>query len=85
MNQTSFYNIQRTLVVPVINKHFSDNIAQAREESRGKYEAILGDGRFDSPGKCAISIVLIPVYPPLLKRLLPVQRSKPLKGKALLR
>ena len=53
MNQTSFYNIQRTLVVPVINKHFSDNIAQAREESRGKDEAILGDGRFDSPGKCA--------------------------------
>lgn len=53
VNPTSFYNIQRTLVVPVINKHFNENIVQAREESKGKDKAILGDGRFDSPGKCA--------------------------------
>ena len=53
INQTTYYNIQRNLILPSINDHYETNIAQARIESTSENNAILGDGRFDSPGKSA--------------------------------
>ncbi len=53
MSHTTFYNIQRNLVIPVINEHFSNEMEKARNESRRVNNAVIGDGRFDSPGKSA--------------------------------
>ncbi|XP_057291883.1 uncharacterized protein LOC130614472 [Hydractinia symbiolongicarpus] len=53
INHTTFYSIQRTLVIPTVNKQFQECIKEARLESNGTDNAILGDGRFDSPGKSA--------------------------------
>ena len=55
VNPTTFYNIQRTLVIPCINIKFDHCIKSAREETKAtaSEHVILGDGRFDSPGKSA--------------------------------
>ena len=53
INPNTFYQIQRSLVIPTINKQFQENIEAAREESKRDIQVILGDGRFDSPGKSA--------------------------------
>ncbi|XP_057297107.1 uncharacterized protein LOC130626005 [Hydractinia symbiolongicarpus] len=53
VNQRTYYDVQRSLIIPTVNDHFVKNIASAREDSRGENEACLGDGRFDSPGKSA--------------------------------
>ena len=53
VNESSFYKIQRNLVAPSISKTCNESIASAWEESRQKDSVIIGDGRFDSPGKCA--------------------------------
>lgn len=53
VNESTFYKIQRNLVIPSINKIYDASIAAAREESGKKDSVIIGDGRFDSPGKCA--------------------------------
>ena len=53
MNANTFYQIQRNLVIPSVNKVYNKSIAAAREEVRDKDTVIIGDGRFDSPGKCA--------------------------------
>lgn len=50
---TTFYGIQRSLVVPTINRQFKENIEQARAESKQYEGVLLGDCRFDSPGKSA--------------------------------
>ena len=53
VNQTTYYNIQRNLVIPTVNEHYQANIVQARLESKSDQNVILGDGRFDSSGKTA--------------------------------
>lgn len=53
INPTTFYNIQRTLILPTINQQFKECIDTARQESKNIDKVILGDGRFDSPGKSA--------------------------------
>lgn len=53
MNENTFYKIQRNLVIPSINKLYYKSISTAREEARHSDDVIIGDGRFDSPGKCA--------------------------------
>ena len=53
MNANTFYGIQRTLLLPTINRQFQENIDQARAESKEYEGVLLGDGRFDSPGKAA--------------------------------
>ena len=40
-------------MVPTINRQFKENIEQARIESKEHQGVLLGDGRFDSPGKSA--------------------------------
>ena len=52
-NPTTYYDIQRSLVLPTINDHYQENIQLARNESRNIDTVVLGDGRFDSPGKSA--------------------------------
>lgn len=53
VNECTFYKVQRNLVVPSINKLYKASISTSREETRNKDDVIIGDGRFDSPGKCA--------------------------------
>ena len=53
VNSNTFYNIQRTLIIPSINNQFNKNTETARAEAKTADHVILGDGRFDSPGKTA--------------------------------
>lgn len=56
VNSNTFYNIQRTLVIPAVKEKFDICIKVAREEAKlsgADSKVILGDGRFDSPGKSA--------------------------------
>ena len=53
INSNTFYKIQRTLVIPAIHSLYDSCIETAREEARNKDKVVLGDGRFDSPGKSA--------------------------------
>ena len=34
VNSNTFYNVQRTLIVPTINKQFDENIKLARDEAK---------------------------------------------------
>ena len=52
-NHDTFYSIQRTLILPAINEHYEQNIKESHAQISGVDEVILGDGRFDSPGKLA--------------------------------
>ena len=53
LNPNTFYKIQRTLIIPTISEHYEKVIKASRHESKGVDPVILGDGRFDSPGKSA--------------------------------
>ena len=53
VNNSTFYQIQRNLIIPAINKLYDENIRQARAEIREPNCRVIGDGRFDSPGKSA--------------------------------
>eukprot|EP00111_Clytia_hemisphaerica_P000057 TCONS_00000137-protein len=54
VNANTFYKIQRVLVIPSVNQVFKQNIEEARAEIKTKADLeIVGDGRFDSPGKSA--------------------------------
>ena len=39
--------------MPTIHEHYPINIEQARKEAQDTNKVVLGDARFDSPGKCA--------------------------------
>jgi len=41
INQNTFYQIQRTLVLPTINSHFKENIEEARKESIEQKKLII--------------------------------------------
>ena len=48
VNPTTYYNIQRTLVIPSINRKFDECIKAAREEIKtSATQVILGDGKFE--------------------------------------
>lgn len=53
VNSNTYYNIQRTLIIPSINEIFNAHMRTARDEARSGPQVVLGDGRFDSPGKSA--------------------------------
>ena len=53
LNQTTYYKIQRSPVVPTIHEHYAINIEQARKEVQDTNKIVLVDSHFDSPGKYA--------------------------------
>ena len=52
INRNSFFQVQRNLVVPAINHVYRDEIDEAQREVKEE-GSVVGDGRFDSPGKSA--------------------------------
>ena len=53
VNLTTYYKIQRSLVLQAIHEHYAINIEQAWKEVQDTNKVVLGDACFDSPGKCA--------------------------------
>ena len=53
INNNTFYQIQRNLIIPAINKLYNQKIAEARAEIKTENCRVKGDGRYDSRGKCA--------------------------------
>jgi hypothetical protein len=52
INHNTFYNVQRNLLIPAIQTVYDSRIAQVREECKEDGN-VVGDRRFDSPGKSA--------------------------------
>ena len=61
MNANTFYQIQRNLVIPSVNKVYNKSIAAAREEVRDKDTVIEMEGL--TPRGNVPSTALIPVNP----------------------
>ena len=66
VNQTTYYKIQYSVVVPTIHEHYAINIGQAWKEAQDTNKVVLGDVRFDSPGKCA-KYCTYPLQSPITK------------------
>ena len=80
VNSNTFYNIQRTLILPTINKQFDENIKLARDEAKQQELVILGDGRFDSPGNSA-KYCTYTCQSPITKKIIATSTVQTLKGK----
>lgn len=79
VNQNTFYKIQRNLVIPSINKLYEQSITAAREESHSD-TVVIGDGRFDSPGKCA-KYCTYSLQSPTTKKIIATSTVQTSKGK----
>ena len=53
IGKTTFFEIQREILLPVVDTAFKSHIKKVREELNGTETWLSGDGRFDSPGFCA--------------------------------
>ena len=51
--KTTYFEIQREILLPVVDTAFKSHIKKVREELNGTETWQNGDGRFDSPGFCA--------------------------------
>lgn len=80
VNSNTFYNIQRTLLIPAINKQFKENIAEARIGYLQHKGVLLGDGRFDSPGKSA-KYCTYSVQSPFTQKIIATSTIQTIKGK----
>ena len=79
VNSNTFYNIQRTLILPTINHQFQQCMAIAREKSQND-KVVLGDGRFDSPGKAA-KYCTYTCQSPSTKKIVATNTIQTVKGK----
>lgn len=80
VNSNTFYNIQRTLIIPMVNKQFNKDIEIARAEAKTVDPVLLGDGRFDSPGKSA-KYCTYTCQSPFTKKIIASSTVQTLKGK----
>ena len=80
LNKNTFYNIQRTLILPTVNKQFDENMKFVRDEAKKEELVILGDGRFDSPGKSA-KYCTYTCQSPITKKIIATSTVQTLKGK----
>ena len=80
VNHTTYYNIQRNLLLPVIEKTYQKSVSNAREEVQDSTGTVLGDGRFDSPGKSA-KYCSYSCQDPKTKKILVTKTVQTTKGK----
>ena len=80
INSDTFYRIQRCLAIPAIKHVFREEINSAREEISKNDLVILGDGRFDSPGKSA-KYCTYTCQSPVTKKIIATTTIQTSKGK----
>ena len=80
VNQTTYYKIHCSMVVPTIHEHYAMNIAQARKEAQDTNIVVLADALFDSPGKY-VKYCTYSLQTPITKILLPLSLFKKIVAK----